>query len=139
MKDTLPATRAGFDWNVWVGVPFKPRGRGPDTYDCWGLIRAVLHDAKGIWFPSLLDSIDSAACLEEKCFLEGWRVILKRNTQEFDIVAIELIGSVDTHLTIVCQGSDDFLHITHGRGSVVERLSSVKYRDRILAVYRYGG
>ena len=28
-------------WTRYVGIPFSPHGRGPDSYDCWGLVRAV--------------------------------------------------------------------------------------------------
>ncbi len=39
-------------WGRYVGVPFEDGGRGPDSYDCWGLVRAVYANELGIDLPS---------------------------------------------------------------------------------------
>jgi cell wall-associated NlpC family hydrolase len=35
----------------YVGLPYRPRAEGPDAYDCWGLVRAVLRDVFGVVVP----------------------------------------------------------------------------------------
>lgn len=39
-------------WGRYVGAPFEDGGRGPDSYDCWGLLRAVYSDVRGVTLPT---------------------------------------------------------------------------------------
>ena len=39
-------------WLKWVGLPFEDGGRGPHSYDCWGLLRAVYAERLGVDLPS---------------------------------------------------------------------------------------
>jgi len=39
----------------WIGLPFRLLGRGPDAYDCWGLVCAIYVDQVGIALPSFDD------------------------------------------------------------------------------------
>lgn len=41
------------DLNQYIGKPFAWNARGPDAYDCWGLVRAVLGQY-GIVVPDYL-------------------------------------------------------------------------------------
>lgn len=40
------------DWIApYIGKPFEAFGRGPDAFDCWGIVRAVFADRLGIELP----------------------------------------------------------------------------------------
>lgn len=39
-------------WGRYVGAPFADGGRGPYSYDCWGLLRAVYSDVRGVTLPT---------------------------------------------------------------------------------------
>ncbi len=39
-------------WFRYIGLPFEDGGRGPHSYDCWGLIKAVYADRLGVDLPS---------------------------------------------------------------------------------------
>lgn len=41
------------DWTSrYVGLPFRDGGRGPDAYDCWGLVLAVYAERLSVDLPS---------------------------------------------------------------------------------------
>jgi cell wall-associated NlpC family hydrolase len=46
MSDVIPAWVSG-----WIGLPWADRGRGPQAYDCWGLVRAVLAEQFALEVP----------------------------------------------------------------------------------------
>jgi len=35
-----------------VGAPYADGGRGPDVFDCWGLVRAIYREHLGVDLPS---------------------------------------------------------------------------------------
>lgn len=39
-------------WADYIGLPFQDGGRGPVSYDCWGLLRRVYADRLGVDLPS---------------------------------------------------------------------------------------
>lgn len=39
-------------WERYIGAPFLDGGRGPDSYDCWGLVREVYARMLGVDLPS---------------------------------------------------------------------------------------
>ncbi|MCB5411323.1 C40 family peptidase [Pseudogemmobacter faecipullorum] len=38
-------------WAQYIGIPFRDGGRGPDAYDCWGLLRRIYADQLGVDLP----------------------------------------------------------------------------------------
>lgn len=46
-------------WATWyIGKPWRSGADGPNAYDCWGLVRAVLRDRAGIDLPAILHGVD---------------------------------------------------------------------------------
>jgi len=43
---------SAYTWvNKYIGLPWLANGRGPDGYDCWGLVALVYKDVLGIELP----------------------------------------------------------------------------------------
>lgn len=63
----------------YVGRPYSPGGRGPDAYDCWGLVRAVYEDRFDIALPILPGiSVESALTISRTIGEEAaahWREV----------------------------------------------------------------
>jgi len=65
-----------------IGKPFKWNGRGPDAYDCWGLVETVLREMN-IPSPSKsfcvlstdpgVSAIESSKIMEEQFTSSEWR------------------------------------------------------------------
>ena len=134
--------QADFNWSAWVGLPFELLGRGPEAYDCWGLVRAVLGHAGGVLLPSFLDYDDAeingqgTKVIAEKKTLDFWVPIFGAEFLEPFDVLIFTIGLDPHHVGIYC-GNGDFLHIQRNEESQIERLHSRRWRHRLEGAYRY--
>ncbi len=117
-----------------IGVPFVAGGRGPDGYDCWGVLQAVLHrlDRSPTDFPSNPDLLRYALSDE-------WQPLEASQVEPGDAI---LLRSSDSrwvwHIGVVVDGCR-MLHAREGVGVCVERFDSPAYARRIAGYYRFRG
>ena len=128
------------DMSRFVGLPWRDRGRGPDGFDCWGLLRHVYASCLGIDLPSHDGAYLSAADREAlsgliDTGLEDWREISPANAATFDGVLMTEAG-VKRHIGIVA-GPRLVLHIEPGANAVIQRADSLALRRRIAGYYRF--
>lgn len=130
-------------WNQYVGLPFLDCGRDRTGADCYGLIRLVLAEQKGIILPlrenEYSDSQDHRRVAE---LISGekttGRLIETKEPQDLDVVVFK-VGGLPCHLGIICGGGKYFLHVIRGANSVIERLSSIRWNGRIESYWRAHG
>jgi len=48
----------------YIGLKYEKLGRGPESYDCWGIIIKVYKDVFGITLPDFLYTADIAGYIE---------------------------------------------------------------------------
>jgi cell wall-associated NlpC family hydrolase len=116
-----------------VGTPFAYGGRGPDTFDCYGLVRE-LHRRQGVLLPDYRSPSDrphiSALMMNQ---LQLWE---PTSPEPGAVVVIKILGRI-AHCGIVLP-ADRFIHTWEGSGGVVvERLAD--WSQRIHDYYRYVG
>lgn len=120
------------EYSDLIGIPFEYNGRGPDKFDCYGLVRHI-HEQKGIQIPDYSSPSDGAMItammlgelrLWGNCELKPGAVLLFRVPGNLH---------VGTYL-----GDDWFLHTWEPSGGVVrERLSD--WENRLMGIYEYVG
>lgn len=132
----------------FVGLPFADHGRG-DGYDCWGLIRAVLLELRGLALPSYgeayraaSDQAQVAVAIQDGLVRDFVRV---DRPQPFDLVIFN-IGGKPWHVGLVV-APNQFLHCpeptelpdgrTTGGTSRLERLDDRMWHKRIEGYYRH--
>lgn len=128
-------------WEQYVGRPFAEKGLGPDSFNCWGLLRWVYlhHHPQRHALPTyehLYESTNDRDTLAEIISGEKqqkWREVT--DPQDFDAVLIRMRG-VPMHVGIVTK-KGHMLHCCHGIGTSHERFDSMRWRDKILGFYRY--
>ncbi|MDI6026711.1 NlpC/P60 family protein [Corticibacterium sp. UT-5YL-CI-8] len=121
-----------------VGLPYVPRGRTLEGFDCWGCVRLALASA-GVSVPAYdgVDPEDTAT--KSRLFQQGagtdaWRRVSA--PAEFD-VALFRMGRHDSHVGIVVSPTQ-MLHADRRAGqSVVESFDSVKWANRLVGFYRH--
>lgn len=116
-----------------IGTPFEYGGRGPDTYDCWGLVRLLLR-WDGITAPDyhsddnyrkIAASMDRQMHLWRKCESAPGRVILFR------------VRGLPCHVGYQID-KRRFVHTWEGSGGVlIEKLRD--WEQRVTGFYEYVG
>lgn len=123
----------------YIGLPFKEKGRGPDGYDCYGLILLVMESEHGITgLPDFGDQYESTTdklnipMLAEREKLNWTKV---ERPQEGDVVLLNILRQ-PLHCGIMIDGQN-FLHVTKDINSCIESTRSMLWKNRINGFYRY--
>jgi len=117
----------------YVGLPFLDHGRDFKGVDCWGLVRLVLKEEKGIDVPSYGDisatDLDAVArMVKREALLVPWVDVLPNAVQPFD-VAVMFRRIAPVHVGIMVTRWD-VLHIEEKISAVMVPLthSSIVFR-----------
>lgn len=122
-----------------IGAPFGDRGRGPDTFDCYGLVRHALGLLGRPVPPDHLGAYTGAHDRRSvpQAFVsglaQGWQ---RLDGPEPGAMVLLLIGGRPLHCGLVID-SDRFLHVEEGKNAVIERLDSPKWANRIEGYWRF--
>lgn len=128
-------------WNQYIGRAFDEKGRGPDAFDCWGLLKwTYAHDhPRRITLPGyeeLYESTNDRDTLGRVIFEERkarWCEVEK--PVEWDAILLRMRG-VPMHVGIVTRPGY-MLHCAHGIGTVHEQYDSIRWRSKIMGFFRY--
>lgn len=129
------------DFNKYVGLPYSLRGRDESGIDCWGLVRLVYKEQFDIELPSLVelypdgseDTVYQKLAEDIAIRKEKWEEVASPDVG--DIVLLRHNG-FPVHVGIFI-GDGKFLHAFGGTHSVVDRLTSVHWRNRIVGYFKY--
>lgn len=118
----------------WVGIPFAEHGRGPDAFDCYGLVRAWHAHETGKDLPDYRygeGGPDQARTLLQA--IRSWR---QTDPETQGAVLVFRICGLPRHCA-VSLGGGTFLHVFRGRHTCVERLGH--WRERLAGAYEWTG
>lgn len=122
------------DFADLIGVPFQYEGRGPDTYDCYGLVMECCRRTHGVEIPDVKSPHqieEIAAVLAGQ--LPSWREVEAKP----GVVAVFRVKGYGAHVGFLL-GRDRFLHTWERSGGVcIERLSH--WKNRVFGFYEYVG
>lgn len=124
----------------YIGKPFADGGRGPGSYDCWGLIFSVYRDRLGIDLPAYgeISAADILRIRREISTRVGddiWDRV--QHPQEFDVAVMRLpTGKAHGHVGVMVN-SRCVMHVERASHVAIERIDGVTIRNRILGFYRH--
>ena len=125
-------------WLDLVGKPVVFHGRGPDTYDCYGLVLEI-YKRRGIVMPDLVYPNSEAAhatLFANGIATWGWKPCEMRPGATLAFRR----GNAVQHVGVAID-SDRFIHATEDFGQVVvSKLSSrfpIPFQNRLQGVYDY--
>ena len=82
------------NWNEYIGLPYREGARGPEAFDCYGIVATVFEAARGIRLPDWYQSAPgpqgasraiSAALAGE---VDGGRSVPVSDPQDWDIAVV---------------------------------------------------
>lgn len=128
-------------WDRYVGKPFADEGLGPDSYHCWGLVRAVFRNEKGIELPAYgeitaKDLLAMAHRVDAVEALDPWQLIA--TPQAFDVALMRgpRGGRGIVHVGVMVDARH-VLHIQKSTHSVIVPVSHYSVSGRIAGYRRH--
>lgn len=114
-----------------LGVPFERGGRGPDRYDCYGLV-IELYRRQGVNLPDFespgtLEKIEQLLDDESK----KWRKVPAMTPNSVIHFRVDTYGA---HVGVMLDG-DRFIHTTDGTGVTTDRIGSGGYNPIGFYIY----
>ena len=120
--------------NSLIGKIFKDGGRGPDSFDCWGLVCDIYENCLGIMLPTyeFIAAADqrnaSKAALQ---YREEWEEIPGSKEQPGDVVLFR-----PCHVGVVVDRGR-MVHIDEGLPACIESYRSAIWLPKLIGFYRH--
>lgn len=132
-------------WAVkYIGLPFQIGARGPDKFDCWGLVREIYRQEKGVE----LSEIQGISALDVPATLKAFDTEIKSHwkeifyPEEFCAVCMGTVGEVFWHVGVGLQLNNEWkiLHTREKVNAVLDNVQRLRLRCMtIKKFYRYQG
>lgn len=124
----------------YIGVPFEERGRDPESgWDCWGLFQYCQREHLGLELPGYLDEYDTIEDEERvsAAVMEGIQAEWEEVTSPKlgDGVVLNIMAA-PMHVGLVVSRRH-FMHVFRGIETVIERLGSLRWENRVEGFYRH--
>lgn len=104
--------------NRYLECAYKDGGRGPDLYDCWGLVREVRHSRLEL---RLLPSFGSLRNTDPRAFTRAYEAessLMEPCGPEHGAIAAVMLGKICVHVALVIEdGGLKVLEINPTRGA----------------------
>lgn len=122
-----------------IGRPFVHRGRGPEAFDCWGLVMEVYRQTFAIELPDYAADGSRAHRAIAAAMVEGerggWIELSPGEERPGDVILLRRFGS-PLHLGIVLPRRR-FLHADDPGGVTIQPCDSLRWRSQVLGYFRH--
>lgn len=118
-----------------IGKPFANGGRGPDNYDCWGLVCEIFR-IHGINLPDYKISCEEASQIDNEIQIQ--RKKWHKCADEIPIPALVVMRFNQVMFcnhTGVYIGNGKFIHTAERMGVHIDRINSPAWRRKIEGFY----
>ena len=134
------------NFNQYINLKYKHKGRGPEFFDCYGFVRYIYEQDLGVTLPDFIEvgyskfwSFEGKVQhISSKIDYKDWKVIPNIGGAEpYDLVTIyrNLDSKIVNHIGLVI-GRGKFIHIISRRTSETAFLEL--WENRIHKILRYG-
>jgi len=128
------------DVTAYAKIPFVEKGRSLGGCDCWGIVFLIYRDILNIELPTYTEKYQNTADAkvlakaidEEKC---DWITEVRPSVGN---VILFRLKAHPMHVGVYI-GAGKFIHCLSGSGTVIEKVKSITWRNRIVGFYSYKG
>jgi cell wall-associated NlpC family hydrolase len=122
-----------------IGKKFKDGGRGPDEFDCWGLIKWIYENEYNIELPdysiSAFDSININEAIQRD--RRGWEPVVKPEYGDVLMFAMDYLNQdFITHVGLYLTGGK-FIHALSGHDVSLGKLTNNFWELRFKGAVRW--
>jgi len=135
----------------YIGIPWVSHGRGPEGYDCWGLIRFIAKDQFGWDWPSYDDTYtlgsqadDVSVYKVNEGLIKDWHKIHDDDQSAFKYIDRTIQGDIiwlkhKSHVVHMGMMLDTrkFIHVSATTDSIISRADHFIWKNKILGYYRW--
>lgn len=128
------------NFDRYVGIPWAEQACGLAACNCWGLVRLIYRERRGIELPSYSDRIASAADAAEIDALiadlrPDWDEIPAGAETAFDLVLLRR-GRFISHVGMAIEPGR-LIHVSSDHPARVERYRAALFRRRVDGFFRH--
>lgn len=134
---------------AYLSIPFKDRGESrEDGYDCWGLVKAIYQEQRGIILPDYAEIPAGANLTKLRAILAAarglqWQAVPAGEEQPFDVVLMKALFTVDERIhsrpihigCVITPGT--LIHIESTGVSIAEYRRNHMLRNRVTGFFRH--
>jgi cell wall-associated NlpC family hydrolase len=123
-----------------IGKPFKDRGRGPDSYDCWGLALEIFKRF-GKELPNYKICCSNVTQIHNQIEISKQEWIKCEGEPPIPSLVVMKVDDMGTNFcnhTGVYIGEGQFMHTLEKTGVVIARINHPYWRLRIEGFYKPG-
>jgi cell wall-associated NlpC family hydrolase len=129
------------DTSRYIGIPFRDGGRDFSGLDCWGLVRLVWREEKGVVMPDMGDEYSSAfergdvGPLFDKYTSQNWNIsVAGMKRRPLDVLVFRF-GRLELHAGLWV-APNEMLHVMQGMETCIERYDQAKWAKRLSRILR---
>ena len=126
-----------FNCQDLMGKPFEYGGRGPDAYDCYGLM-IELNKRLDRQMPQDYISMEDCYGIQEQ--INDAKLSIFHELEEpkpFCLVTFFIIPRVTSHIGMVLPSLYQFIHIMRNTSVSIDRLDSIEWKNRITGYWEH--
>lgn len=127
----------------YLGIPFLEKGRTRAGLDCYGLVRLVYQEQRGLELPSYAEGYATTTDADEITALyrgevaSQWQERPLADAQCFDVAVLRILGE-PIHFALVLD-PPYFLHVFRETDVSVERLDALIWQRRVERIVQWTG
>lgn len=127
----------------YLDLPFAEKGRTRAGLDCYGLVRLVFAEQRGVSLPSYAEDYATTTDAEEITALcrgevaASWIEVPREEARLFDVAILRILGE-PIHFALVLD-PPHFLHTMRDNWSHTQRWDALIWEKRLQRVVRWQG
>lgn len=119
-----------------VGKRFEYGGRGPNTFDCYGLCMEV-YKRLGRELPDYPTSFGDVKVDHDTYWFGKKNFVRLKTPEPFCLITFMIYKPFVSHIGVVLEDCLRFINISYKRDVCIEFLDSPRWRNRIDGFWRY--